>query len=233
MPYTPTTRSTRSNSNPSNNVTLSDIKSLIQNSKNEILDSFRNEMQGITTVLNALMNRVDELESKNVHLEQKCKLLEEKSADFTTSVLNEIEDRNRRKMNLIISGLPEHLDGSAELRRTADVAEVDALLRKLSDGVGVRFSHVRRIGSIASGKSRPICVMLSNETERRNFLSRAKQLRAMPNYRNVYINPDLTPSQREENIRLRLDLKAHRKRGDDVVIRNGKVVMRHKSENFL
>ena len=48
-------------------------------------------------MLNALMNRVDELESKNAHLEQKCKLLEEKSTDFTTSVLNEMKDRNRRK----------------------------------------------------------------------------------------------------------------------------------------
>ena len=112
-----------------------------------------------------------------------------------------------------------------------DEKEVSTVLTELPDGSGVKACHVHRIGRHIPGKSRLVYVVLNCESEKKSILYNAKKLR-MPPYRNVFVNPDLIGAQREINNRLRSELKNRREKGEDVLIRNGKIVARHRVENF-
>ena len=53
------------------------------------------------------------------------------------------------------------------------------------------------------------------------------QLRKIPKYSELYINPDLTPAEREANRKLRQELAQRRAAGEeDIVIRNGTIIKR-------
>lgn len=229
---TPTQRTTRSSSTTSSAITLIDIKNLIESSTKEILGSLKKEINEISNKLSHLQNKVDELESRNSQLEQRCHQLESKSLNISTAILDEMEDRLRRKKSLIISGIPEQTEGSAEERIEADKTTVEDLLENLCGVSDSDISRTHRIGRQQPDKNRLIRVALSDEDDKKKILYKAKELRNMPSYSNVYINSDLTPSQRESNKRLREELKRRRDLGDDVIIRGGKVVSRSRTQNF-
>ena len=59
---TPKQRVTRSNSN--NNVTLAEIKALIENTRNDILENLKSEVNKMTETIRNLTNRVNDLENE-------------------------------------------------------------------------------------------------------------------------------------------------------------------------
>ena len=71
---TPKNRTLRSNSNPSNpSITLSDIHTLINNTKNEILTSFKSELDKLNSTLSVLTKKVNILKEKITDISQKQK----------------------------------------------------------------------------------------------------------------------------------------------------------------
>ena len=232
MPHTPTQRATRSNSTPQANITLLEIKSLIEKSKQDIIETLETKVDKQTSMIASLLKRVDDLTGANIQLERKCNLLEEKLVSLPKSTFEEIEDRDRRKMNLIISGVPGKTDGSVEERKAVDAKFVKGLLEDLSVfNDGMRF-QTYRIGKPSKGGHRLLKVAFCDLAHKQDVLWKAKHLRDMPSYRHVYINPDLTFLQRQDRKLLMEELKARREAGDDVMIRNGKIVSRHTIQNF-
>lgn len=229
MPNTPNQRTTRSNSNTTSAITLNDIKHLIE--KSEILTSLKKETEEISSKLSVIIKRVDELERRNVQLEHRCNQLEIKTQDMSTFILDEFEDRLRRKKSLIISGIPEQLEGPADQRSASDDKEVKNVVESLCEHHG-GFSRIHRIGRFQSDKDRLLRVVFSNEEDAKAILYRAKQLRNTQSFRYIFINPDFTPFQRECNKRLREELKRRRDLGEDVIIRGGKTVARKQTQNF-
>ena len=61
-----------------------------------------------------------------------------------------------------------------------------------------------------------------------NIIKVAKNLRSSSNllFTNVFINPDLTHEQRAEQKRLNDERKLRKANGEDVIIRNSKVILR-------
>ena len=232
MPTTPSQRSMRSNSNPSNTVTLADIKILIENTKDEIIVSLKKETVEISNKLSLLIRRVDELEKRNVQLEQRCNQLEAQSHHMPPFIFDEMEDRLRRRTNLIISGIPEQTSGTTEERSKADSQKVTTLLDDLCEVSDESISRVHRIGRQQPDKNRLLRVILSDEEDTKKILYRAKELRNLPPHKNIFINRDLTHYQREDNKKLREELKRRRASGEDVVIRSGKLVCRSQAQNF-
>ena len=83
-----------------------------------------------------------------------------------------------------------------------------------------------RLGPKKAGYIRPLKVMLQNIQVKREILGKAKLLNS-GKYKNVYINPDLTPQQRDKDRLLRQELKKRRDNGEsDVYINKGKIVER-------
>jgi len=211
---------------------LADIKILIESAKDEILVSLKKETVVISNKLSVLIKRVDDLERRNVQLEQRCNQLEVKSEHTSTFILDEMEDRLRRRKNWIVSGIPEQTAGTAEERSRTDSQKVTTLLDDLCEVSDESISRVHRIGRQHPDKNRLLRVILCDEDDTKTILHKAKELRNMPPHNNIFINRDLTPYQRENNKKLREELKRRRASGEDVVIRSGKLVLRSQAQSF-
>src|SRR3989442_4449470 len=104
--------------------------------------------------------------------------------------VSEAMDRENRKKNLIIMGLPEAVEGTAE---EDDAGKVKILLTGLLDGEPVRIGLVERIGTNpGKDKPRPLRVTIEYHVARRNLLLRAKKLKEGPDTKKIFIVPDLT-----------------------------------------
>ena len=144
MPNTPSHRTLAPSSN-SQKLSLLDIKTLIESSKIEIIDTVRYEHAKLNDVIASLLKKVENLENKNAELEQRCKQFEQANAQLlnktvdgekieekVTSVYNELEDRKLRESNLIISGIEEEKEGTVEERLSKDEEKVRKVLNYLS-----------------------------------------------------------------------------------------------------
>ena len=67
-------------------------------------------------------------------------------------------------------------------------------------------------------------VQCKSKEYRDNILGFARKLRNSKDYKNVYINPDLTKMQREQSRKIRDELKSRRDKGESVIIRKGQIV---------
>ena len=80
-------------------------------------------------------------------------------------------------------------------------------------------------GKKVPDRDRLLIVTLENVGIRQEVVRLAPQLRSCEAYANVYINPDLTPREREQGRKLREELASRRQKGEkNLVIRKGKIV---------
>lgn len=133
--------------------------------------------------------------------------------------IDEHEKRNEKRCNVVVFGLDENDD--AEDDREA----VDVLLGEINVEYEDSVQSVTRLG-IRRKKNRPIQIRFKSFSDKRRCLQNAKMLKNNSSYRKVFIRPDLTPSQVEQNKRLHSDLKTRRDAGEDVFIRNGQIVQK-------
>jgi len=141
-------------------------------------------------------------------------------------ILDEIEDRNRRKCNLLIYNLPEPTGTGT------DTKTVKNLVKNNLSISGVEVNKVTRLGKHKENSPRPILVTMADETSKWKCLKQAPKLRKDTKFSNVYISPDLTLKERQENKKLYLELKSRREKGEkDLMIKRGKIVTRTSTSN--
>lgn len=228
MPQTPCNRITRSGSNASN-ITLSDIKTLIESSKSEILSGVKSEIERLTTTIQSLINRVEALETKNFILEDRCNQIEEKynnGSMFDTlaeSLCNEVSLRSTKEKYLVISGLPETASGSVAEKRQNDEEGIN----QIATSLGVRdfsVTNVSRLGRSDGITPRLLRFKCSTKEARAVLLRKAKDLRTSSSYSRVFISPDLTKFQQQKAKNLQSELKTRREAGEQVVIFRGRII---------
>ena len=231
MPNTPSQRSTRSGSNASQ-VSLNDIKILIETSKTEVVNLVKKENAKLENLIITLSKRLDDLETKNSFLESRCKILEEKCDSFPIDgphmeemfeeVVTEAMERQRRRKCLIVSGLPEHTQGSAVERRAHDIESLKSLAAEA--GVdNLEPEEVVRIGRITSSRPRLLRFKCKTVNEKFTLLKKSMNLRHNSTFSRVFINPDMTRFQRETNKKLRKELRSRREAGEKVLIHRGRI----------
>lgn len=245
MPNSPSQRSTRSGSN-ANALTLQDIKALIETSKKEILDGFKQEIDKLNKNISLLQTRVDKLDATNVLLASRCQTLEQKIQHVENQdkmmfeeLCGETEERWKRRNFLMVSGLPELVSGSDEEHSTQSVAQRQAhdqelcaeLFASLSEGA-VAIGKTYRIGRSVNDRPKLLKVELTDPAQRSNILRKARSLRNSDKWTGVYINQDYTPRQQEQRKKLRDELRTRRNAGEDVVIYRGKIVPKSDISNF-
>ena len=86
-----------------------------------------------------------------------------------------------------------------------------------------KVKNIQRLGPEKEGKwPRPIKVTFEDIKVKREILAKSKLLNK-GKYKNVYINPDLTPNQRQHDQKLRNELKKRRDDGEEnLYIKQGK-----------
>ena len=238
MPNTPIQRSTRSGSNASA-ISLSDIKELIETSKSEILDAVKQENDKLRKMIKSLNQRLTEMECANSFLVEKSRSLEKRCDEYERSLerralsdedlMREATERHRRRKYLIVSGLQESSEGSVGQRSLEDAEKVKDLVFSL--GIeNFTPGKVSRIGRISGSRGRLLRFKCPTVDDKLALLRSSKKLRDHTTYNGVFINPDLTITQRKQNREIRIELKRRREAGESVIIRHGRVIDRSEIE---
>lgn len=233
---TPQGRSLRSNSN-TRPLTINDVKELLEGCKAEIIDTFKSELSGLSKNIDDLKERVKNIEVGLSNVNQKLanhdneieclksKIVE--SSVLPEQILNEFEQRNLKANNVIVSGLSEVPFGSPSERSEQDLAEAQKVICGIVDDF--RVSDIKqcfRLGKPIPGKIRPLRLTFYNHEIKNKVLKNTRKLMSSTMFKNVYINPDRTRIQQLEFKNLRSEFTARKKMGEDVVIRNQRVVPR-------
>ena len=110
--------------------------------------------------------------------------------------------------------------------RSSDDKLVETILNELH--VTATIFSLRRLKSRQSTQPAPLLVIFASTSGCSNIINLAKNLRttSTPEFKNVYINPDLTHSQRLEQKQLNNERKTRKNNCEDVIIHRGKVIPR-------
>lgn len=149
--------------------------------------------------------------------------------------MEEKDEKVKRECNIILHNIQESVSDDTEERKRYDASSVDDVLDYLEIAVPQEAMKPVRLGkkNADSDKPRLLKVTLDSIETKKQVLSKAKTLKnsSRSDLQKVYVSPDLTPKEREANRKLREELKVRRDKGDDVMIRNGKVI-EVKSDSF-
>ena len=143
------------------------------------------------------------------------------------AAVDEYVDRERRKQNLIIHNLPEPSDCPDNQRMDKDLQQVSDLFKSEFGVPDNSASRPTRLGAPKSNKPRLLRVEIKDLAAKRQILRNATKLRASSKWSNVYVSPDLTPKEREQNKLLREELRSRKAAGEkDLYIKFGRIVPR-------
>src|SRR5277367_6584564 len=115
-------------------------------------------------------------------------------------------ERDKRKNNAVIMGLNENLSDT----ETKDFLE--GMFCKIMDNERSKFEVKGRIGKTGD-KCRPLRIEFEEPVYKRGILKKANTLKQESKYERIYICPDLTRKQQEEDKTLRDKVKEFRNQG--------------------
>ena len=139
-----------------------------------------------------------------------------KNISIVNKVVREINLRNSKQSNIVISGLP-----------SADVSDSVLVQNLLMDemNISVTVSHIARLGKHVTTRPQLQLATLPSADNVKKVFRLAKSLpdsTAISVRENVYINQDLTQEQRNQQYKLRTELKHRKASGErNLVIKNG------------
>lgn len=138
--------------------------------------------------------------------------------DLVSQVINECREREVRKVNAVIFGLPEApTGGSMPANRDFDQNTVKTVLSTVNPDVDLSGIKFYRLGKPTTGpsKPRPVKVVFASSSHVEAIVSRAGKLKTNPEFGDVYVNYDKTPCQLEEFRRLRAELQVRLSGGEE------------------
>jgi len=141
----------------------------------------------------------------------------------------EVMEREKRKSNLIFMGIKEATE-EEENRIIKDI--MDTLVEETDISYEI-FGRVGRKDTGNTDKARPLRIVIEDIGHRRLVLSRGKKLKES-SYKKVFIVPDLTRLQQEEDKKLRDKLKEIRQQGTtNAKIVKGEIVSVEEGEKVV
>ena len=118
-------------------------------------------------------------------------------SEMTVVVHRTLKDSAKRKYNVVVTGLPETVEGSDEEKKLADKEAFSSLCEQYLD---VKPA-VSNKGCIRLGQSshqngpRKLLVHLNSESSAADLLRAGRSLRHYSDCDGIYINPDLSPAE--------------------------------------
>ena len=149
--------------------------------------------------------------------------------------LDEREDIERRKLNVIVHNIPEPKKGVKNTpwydkeKKEEDLQYFSKMVTEamdMNENIRESVSDIIRLGQIKGPNARrPVKVRFKTINVKREILGKAKLLNRSNVYNHIFINPDLTPDQRKQDAELRRELKSRRDNGEsNLVIKRGRIV---------
>lgn len=182
------------------NEELSVMRTLISNLKSEI-DNLKADAKASTRVSSHSMQILSQPESSDEESNETNAASRSKASTQAIEISKVIHDLNRRKCNVIISGLAEPSGRNEVEKRNADLNQFERLCEEHLD-VKPAVSHIgcKRLGKLENygGKPRRLLIYLTSESAATSLLKSARLLRQSDDLdiaSNVFINPDLSPAE--------------------------------------
>ena len=141
--------------------------------------------------------------------------------------IREEKDRERRRLNLCLRNVPE-TDSTSN-----DHAQVITLFTSTlgvnGNEVNGGIKNIKRVGTQSGDRPRIIIIECSNYDLKRKLLQNSFKLKnynGPTNDKKVFLTPDMTKKQLEDDRNLRDELWSRRNNGENVFIRRGEIVSR-------
>ena len=197
--------------------------------------------------MNQVVESNEKLVKSNIELEKRVKILEEKEMSFKsnceeqpkniveTNINDLVEDKiqeamreakeiESRKLNLILVNVKE-----TEVKHK-DQEVVENIIKKVIPDEEVKIDQVLRLGEKNKNRARLLRIKVQNTEIKRKILRNSNKLnedKVTDPKKKIYINEDLTKTQREINKTLRDQLKAMpTEERNKYTIRSNKIVAR-------
>ena len=217
---------------------LGDVKRRVEkNNWQEDMSKMRTEITGelkkVTEELGEIKDCMPSEDRRVMNDEEDFKKLEKEVNDMksvmdsqvkkTVMVVKEdVEEAleiERRKMNLVIHGLPD-IDAEQDIDQVAAI-----LCNGLHMDYDRNVSSMMRIWKLDVNKPRPLRIVIKSLDGKKEILSRAKDLKNVDTFKRMFISPDLTRRQQKVDKELRTELKKFREQGEgSAKIKYGKIV---------
>ena len=209
-------------------VTKVDIERILEQKLN---DHFKNLEMKLVEVLDqqkSLQRTCESLQSQidDLNIDNQATL-----THVSDGIMEELENRLSRRNNLIFAGIAESTDGSVNDRKQHDESKILEILAAVNCEA-VSLTSYNRIGRPRDSAPRLIKVTFGNFQEKLSVLRNSRNLRNSTDFRNVYINNDLTSLQQIKDKELRKELKDRKESGEDVILYRNKIVPRSFAKNF-
>ncbi|CAH1968479.1 unnamed protein product [Acanthoscelides obtectus] len=130
-------------------------------------------------------------------------------------IIQEIDDRQSRKKNLIIFGVQESADQSNAQKRAHDNEQVKKILQVLDRDVNADSIKPIRLGPIKAGIMRPMKITLGDEDDVRACIKSASNLKRSNVFSRTSISFDHTPRQILNYKKLKQEMEERSARGED------------------
>lgn len=149
--------------------------------------------------------------------------------------ITEMKEKEKRKKNLVLFNIPENKKEEASESIKEDQRKCDELFQDILGVKDAEIYQIIRLGrtkpSRTGDRPRPVLVEMNEVGVKWALVKKSKELKDNDNsaIKEVIITPDLTRKEREENDKLREELKKRRSEGGQWIIRKGRVVRLHSS----
>jgi len=138
----------------------------------------------------------------------------EAHGDAVTAMYVDLDRKQRRTSNIVVSGLAANNSADDDARAVAELLR-DEYGWDPNEWPGVNIIKVRRLGKTQENKLQPLLVTLDSQRQAQYYINNAKWLRASSNEDvrdNVFINADMTPSEAKAAYELRVQRRQRAQR---------------------
>ena len=191
------------------------------------MKEMRDEMKGMADKIvvlelekETLAQKVEKIEMKAERANERVEGVEKEvmtgmekaKAEVKEDVRSEMTLREERTDRFAIYGLEETKEEDSAKWREMEQRKVEELIRKMGIQGKIEVKHRAGKQREEGAKPRPVIVKAEDDEMREKVLRNAKKLSTMEETKRVYIAPDLTPQQREEDRKKEASLKAEAER---------------------
>ena len=196
------------------------------------LDLILRQLENQGNLLDNQEKRLKDMEQATGGLEPQTldRKIEEAVEKKLIEMHEEHEEKEKIKLNLVITNVPESKKTEREERRLDDLQTIKSKMEEIAPGTGLKNEVFNpfRLGTYEAGKpARPIKFSVRNEAAKEFILLNASKMHqtTTDNRKKIWINKDQTRKERQTGKALRDELKRRIAAGEtDLIIRGGKII---------
>ena len=162
---------------------ISQVKSNLESKISNVEIKFSNEAQSLKA----------QIEASESGIERK---IQEKLSSSADQNIKEMEERERRKCNIMIFNMPESGSQDKDECIMHDKKLVNQILEEIE--IPAKVCNMYRVGGSESSNARPLRVILASADEQKKVLNAAVKLKSNAAFKDIFINKDLTPLERQQ-----------------------------------